>query len=174
MKFCEKLIILRKRRGLTQEEFAREVGVSRQSVYKWESGKSYPEAAKLMEIRRLYGVSVDELLDENEELLLSEKSERPALEVPPAPAPIYEFGEVKDERETRSYTPLPVSAPKEEALQESEGAQQQKAENERPVSHTEAQPARPRVSVLEPYGRKKQKKQNTLLELVGSIFGRKR
>ena len=51
MTFSEKLVRLRKIRGLTQDELASAVGVSRQAVYKWECGQSYPEVAKLLEIK---------------------------------------------------------------------------------------------------------------------------
>lgn len=44
MTFSQKLVVLRKIKHLTQDEFASAVGVSRQAVYKWESGQSYPEA----------------------------------------------------------------------------------------------------------------------------------
>ncbi len=184
MKFCEKLIILRKRRGFTQEEFAKAVGVSRQSVYKWESGRSYPEAEKLMEIRRLYGISVDELLDESETLPLTEekKSARPSLEVPPAPAPIYE-----EKPAPREMVYAPVSASpgeessfwKEEKVSDKfpspkpEGASTAR-EKEKPAGTAQEHPVRPRISVSEPSKNQRKKKQNPLLELVGSIFGRKR
>ena len=59
MTFKEKLIRLRKIHSLTQDEFACAVGVSRQAVYKWESGQSYPEVAKLLEIKLLFGISYD-------------------------------------------------------------------------------------------------------------------
>ena len=54
MKFKEKIVKLRKLKGLTQDEFASAVGVSRQAVYKWECGQSYPEVAKLLEIKMLF------------------------------------------------------------------------------------------------------------------------
>ena len=76
MTFKEKLVKLRKLKGLTQEEFANAVGVSRQAVYKWESGQSYPEVAKLLEIKLLFGISIDDLLDENYEVVLPEKPKR--------------------------------------------------------------------------------------------------
>lgn len=63
MEFSEKLVILRKQRNLTQADFAKEVKVTRQAVYKWESGQSYPGAMTLLEMKRLFGVSVDDLLD---------------------------------------------------------------------------------------------------------------
>ena len=65
MKFNEKIVKLRKMKGLTQDEFASAVGVSRQAVYKWESGQSYPEVAKLVEMKLLFNISIDDLLDEN-------------------------------------------------------------------------------------------------------------
>lgn len=63
MEFSEKLTVLRKQKHLTQGEFAQEVGVTRQAVYKWESGQSYPGAQTLIEMKRLFGISIDDLLD---------------------------------------------------------------------------------------------------------------
>ena len=76
MTFKEKLVKLRKIKGLTQDEFASAVSVSRQAVYKWESGQSYPEVAKLLEIKLLFGISIDDLLDDNYEVALPEKKKK--------------------------------------------------------------------------------------------------
>jgi transcriptional regulator with XRE-family HTH domain len=76
MLFKEKLVILRKSRSLTQDEFASAVGVSRQAVYKWESGQSYPEVPKLLEMKSLLGISIDELLDDSFDIPLPEKKKR--------------------------------------------------------------------------------------------------
>ncbi|MBE6634616.1 MAG: helix-turn-helix transcriptional regulator [Ruminococcaceae bacterium] len=76
MTFKEKLIRLRKIKKLTQDEFASAVGVSRQAVYKWESGHSYPEAMKLWEIKLLFDISIDDLLDDTFEVELPEKKRR--------------------------------------------------------------------------------------------------
>ena len=76
MTFKEKLVILRKSKGLTQDEFASAVGVSRQAVYKWESGQSYPEVPKLLEMKLLFTISIDELLDDNYDIPLPEKKKR--------------------------------------------------------------------------------------------------
>ena len=76
MTFREKLVRLRKLKDLTQDEFASAVGVSRQAVYKWESGQSYPEVPKLLEIKMLFGISIDDLLDETYEVALPEKKRR--------------------------------------------------------------------------------------------------
>lgn len=79
MTFKEKIVKLRKMKGLTQDEFASAVGVSRQAVYKWESGQSYPEAAKLLEIKLLFNVSIDDLLDDSYEVIVPEKKKRKRL-----------------------------------------------------------------------------------------------
>ena len=76
MKFNEKIVKLRKLKGLTQDEFAAAVGVSRQAVYKWESGHSYPEVPKLLEMKLLFGISIDDLLDESFEVVLPEKTKK--------------------------------------------------------------------------------------------------
>ena len=88
MTFKEKLVILRKSKGLTQDEFASAVGVSRQAVYKWESGQSYPEVPKLLEMKLLFTISIDELLDDNYDLPLPEKKKKRATkpQAPKAPA----------------------------------------------------------------------------------------
>ena len=76
MKFNEKIVRLRKTKGMTQEELALAVGVSRQAVYKWECGQSYPEVAKLLELKLLFGISIDNLLDESYEIAPPEKKKR--------------------------------------------------------------------------------------------------
>ena len=76
MKFSEKIVKLRKMKGLTQDEFASAVGVSRQAVYKWESAQSYPEVAKLLEIKLLFDISIDNLLDESYEVIVPEKKKK--------------------------------------------------------------------------------------------------
>ena len=68
MEFNKKLQELRKQKGLTQEELAKALFVSRTAVSKWESGKGYPSIDSLKAISALFSVSVDQLLS-NEELL---------------------------------------------------------------------------------------------------------
>ncbi len=53
---------LRRKQGWSQEQFAERVGVSRQTVSKWETGTSVPELEKLVTISRCFGVTVDQLL----------------------------------------------------------------------------------------------------------------
>ena len=76
MKFSEKIVRLRKIKGITQDELAGAVGVSRQAVYKWECGQSYPEVAKLIELKALFGISIDDLLDESFEIALPDRKRR--------------------------------------------------------------------------------------------------
>ena len=62
MSFGEKLTKLRKEKGLNQEELAQELNVSRQAVSKWESNNSYPETDKIIQICKIFNVSMDELI----------------------------------------------------------------------------------------------------------------
>ena len=64
MEFSKKMILLRKQNGYTQETFAEEIGVSRQSVYKWEAGQAYPEVEKLIKIGKTLGIKIDDLLND--------------------------------------------------------------------------------------------------------------
>lgn len=58
----EKLTNLRKKEGFTQEELADKLNVSRQAVSKWEQNQAFPETEKLVQLSKLYGVSLDYLL----------------------------------------------------------------------------------------------------------------
>lgn len=62
MELYEKLLHLRKERGITQDEMAEALFVSRQTVYKWETGRAVPDVTRLKQICDFYGVSADELL----------------------------------------------------------------------------------------------------------------
>jgi len=60
--FSEKLLELRRREGLSQEQLADRLGVTRQSVSKWEGGAALPELGKLVVLSELFSVSVDYLV----------------------------------------------------------------------------------------------------------------
>ena len=62
MKFSEKVRKLRIRKGLSQEELAEKLDVSRQTVSKWEAGSSLPEIEKLIFLSDFFQVSIDYLL----------------------------------------------------------------------------------------------------------------
>lgn len=67
MNLCEKLQTLRKEKGMSQENLAEAIGVSRQAVSKWESGQSYPEISNLIALSELFKVSIDSLVKDVEE-----------------------------------------------------------------------------------------------------------
>lgn len=73
MEFNQKLQSLRKEKGITQEELAKSLYVSRTAVSKWESGRGYPSLDSLKEIAKYFCISVDELLSSNELLCVAEK-----------------------------------------------------------------------------------------------------
>ena len=62
MILADKIIELRKKNGWSQEELAEKVGVSRQSVSKWEGALSVPDLDKILLMSRIFGVSTDYLL----------------------------------------------------------------------------------------------------------------
>lgn len=62
MILADKMIALRKRAGWSQEELAEKLGVSRQSVSKWEGAQSMPDLDKILALSRIFGVSTDYLL----------------------------------------------------------------------------------------------------------------
>lgn len=76
MDFKEKLQLVRKDRGLSQEEVAEAVGVSRQAVAKWESGQGYPDIANLVVLSDLFGVSIDRLVKPDTDTCAAELVEK--------------------------------------------------------------------------------------------------
>ena len=66
MIFADKLITLRKKAGWSQEELAEKLGVTRQSVSKWEGAQSVPDIDKILQLARLFGVTTDYLLKEEQ------------------------------------------------------------------------------------------------------------
>lgn len=68
MKLCDKITKLRKKNGLSQEELANKLDVSRQSVFKWESGENSPDLEKIKKLAKLFNVSFDILLDDNKDI----------------------------------------------------------------------------------------------------------
>ena len=66
MTFSDKLQIIRKSKGITQEELAEKLNVSRQAVTKWESGIVYPDIMNLIQLSELFHITVDYLVKDNE------------------------------------------------------------------------------------------------------------
>ena len=80
MIFADKLIALRKKSGWSQEELAEKLGVTRQSVSKWEGAQSVPDIDKILQLSRLFGVTTDYLLkDELGEPEYTAGDDAPAL-----------------------------------------------------------------------------------------------
>ena len=80
MEFHEKLQELRKQRGLTQEELAEALYVSRTAISKWESGRGYPNIDSLKEISNFFSVSIDDLLSSEKMLFIAEKEHKTNLQ----------------------------------------------------------------------------------------------
>ena len=76
MEFTEKLQELRKQKGLTQEELAGILYVSRAAVSKWESGRGYPGIDSLKAIASFFSVTVDMLLSGDEVLTIAEVDQK--------------------------------------------------------------------------------------------------
>ena len=76
MDFNEKLRVLRKEKGLTQEELAAALYVSRTAVSKWESGRGYPNIDSLKAIASYFSVTVDDLLSGDEVLTIAQEERK--------------------------------------------------------------------------------------------------
>ena len=76
MEFNEKLQELRKSKGLTQEELAEGLYVSRTAISKWESGRGYPSIDSLKTIANYFSVTVDELLSADKIISIAEKENK--------------------------------------------------------------------------------------------------
>ena len=76
MEFNEKLQELRKQKGLTQEELAQAIYVSRAAVSKWESARGYPNIDSLKAIAKFFRISIDELLSGDELLSIAEEDKK--------------------------------------------------------------------------------------------------
>ena len=81
MIFADKLIALRKKAGWSQEELAEQLGVTRQSVSKWEGAQSVPDIDKILQMSRLFGVTTDYLLKDEQ----AEPEYTPDAEASPLP-----------------------------------------------------------------------------------------
>ena len=93
MTLAEKILSLRTQRGMSQDDLAEKLEVSRQSVSKWETAQSTPDLDKIIKLANLFGVTVDELVRDGE---------RPQPPEPPEAKVIYV------EREKRGLSPVQV------------------------------------------------------------------
>lgn len=88
MTLAEKILALRTERGMSQDDLAEKLGVSRQSVSKWETAQSTPDLDKIIRLADLFGVSADQLVRDGE---------RPQPPEPPPPQTVYVERERKEE-----------------------------------------------------------------------------
>lgn len=77
MKLEEKLQLLRKQKGYSQEQLADKLGIARQTISKWENGQAIPELPGLICLSELYGVTIDRIVKEDDEcnISLSQKAD---------------------------------------------------------------------------------------------------
>ena len=73
MEIGNKIMNLRKKKGLSQEELAEEIGVTRQTISKWELGETSPDIKQAKELSRIFNVSLDELVDNDIKNIVIEK-----------------------------------------------------------------------------------------------------
>jgi len=85
MKFEEKLIRLRKSRGMSQEDLADKLNVSRQAISRWELGSTLPDIPNLRKLCSLFQVSADELIREEEDIGFPSPLSEPQAPAPQAP-----------------------------------------------------------------------------------------
>ena len=64
MNLSEKIVMHRKSAGLSQEELAEKLNLSRQAVSRWESGTAMPDAGNILQLSKLFGVTADYLLND--------------------------------------------------------------------------------------------------------------
>ncbi|WP_303838080.1 helix-turn-helix domain-containing protein [Ruminococcus flavefaciens] len=83
MILADKIIELRKKSGMSQEELAEKLGVSRQSISKWEGAQSTPDLNRILQLSEIFSVSTDTLLKDTEELSAESASVQETVETEP-------------------------------------------------------------------------------------------
>lgn len=71
MELKDKLQLMRKQNGYSQEQLADKIGIARQTISKWETGQAVPELNGLIQLSNLYGVTIDRMVKENDECNIS-------------------------------------------------------------------------------------------------------
>ncbi len=183
MFFKEKVVQLRKEAAMTQEFFAQEVGVSRQAVYKWEKGISYPEAEKLILIAKLFDVSIDSLLEDDFSLFkvrgLKPVAEKVVLETKAQKKTASKEKKEKAQKAAVADSALNVTEEKEvatttekasfEAKNEEEISVNKNIESEKQEEKREPMPLQNKKTV-----KKQEKKPAGLFDGLRGIFGRRK
>lgn len=89
MKLNEKIYDCRKKAGLSQDALAEQIGVSRQAVSKWEIGSAQPDLDNIVALAKVFGVTTDWLLTDDEPEPAPEKNDEQPPEPPKSSAPVY-------------------------------------------------------------------------------------
>ena len=71
MELKDKLQLLRKQNGYSQEQLADKLGIARQTLSKWENGQAVPELGNLISLSNLYGITIDRIVKEDDECNIS-------------------------------------------------------------------------------------------------------
>ena len=106
MKLHDKIYELRKKEALSQEALAEKLGVSRQSVSKWETGEATPEASKLLAFSKIFGVTTDYLL--NDEMGKEKEPEAPDFGMPSSNFEVMSINETLPKKKSRSTRTLVI------------------------------------------------------------------
>lgn len=109
MKLHDKIYELRKKEGLSQEALSEKLGVSRQSVSKWETGEATPEVSKLLAISKLFGVTTDYLLNDESEEKGKEAEEEKEAEMPSSSFEVTSVNEAPPKKSKNSARKLLIA-----------------------------------------------------------------
>ena len=147
IEIANRLVALRKSRGLSQEELAEQLGVSRQAVSKWERAEASPDLDKLILLSKLYGVSLDDLILEHQE----EKTVSSETENSPSSSAAEEMNETQPHRpddvtEEEKGT-VPGQDGESDERSSNGDASEQNGEDASAPSDAEAEPAKAKSSV---------------------------
>ncbi len=109
VEIATKLVKLRKQMGLSQEELAEKIGVSRQAVSKWERSESSPDTDNLIALSKIYGISIDEMLDYDVDSSLEKDESKGTENVTYSYDDVYEDEVDEEDPDTRKFgAPIPI------------------------------------------------------------------
>jgi transcriptional regulator with XRE-family HTH domain len=101
IQIANRLVELRKQNGLSQEELAAQLGVSRQAVSKWERAESSPDTDNLIGLSRIYSISLDDLLLNSANNSGAQTQSQPSAEEAPEPADGHDYTNYADDATLR-------------------------------------------------------------------------
>jgi transcriptional regulator with XRE-family HTH domain len=134
IEIANRMVQLRKKKGLSQEELAEKLGISRQAVSKWERAESSPDTDNLILLARLYQISLDDLLKTDDpvenrdpEGIVGEKEEKISLELPKVPGQEETSAAENSQKEEQPS----LEIPSEESVKEAAERLQKQAEQMR-------------------------------------------